>query len=189
MAAAFLEQYLLWQGQADAAIAKAAELGGAEQGELAGLLQDVIDAAGPGATDDTLLFFLHRIFRHLFEVALAPAPLAAALGARFYATCLQHLCAALATRGPPVSLAAAWGALEDERKWAPLAVEGLVRAALVSPGELDAGLAKGVVLARSPAATDLVLHLAKGLIIRDHVLTYQVCGRYRGWGVGVRVGV
>ncbi len=70
-----------------------------------------------------------------------------------------------------------WSASDDERKYAPLAVEALLRMGLMQPLELDAALSRTV--GRSPGATELLAHLLKGLVLREHALSYPVragCG-------------
>lgn len=86
--ATLLDKYLLWQGQADAAIsAKEAQGPGADQSDLQLLLQELHEAvlsSGPAALEDSCSFFARRIFKHLFETSTK-------LHTTFYVACLQNL--------------------------------------------------------------------------------------------------
>jgi len=175
--ASFLEKYLLWQGQADAAVGKAegAAPGGSEQAELAGLLAELVEAVGAAPVpEDAAAFFIHRIMRHLFEAG-ASSPLGK-LGANFYVTCLRHLVEGLPSKGAGVSLGPVWGALDDDRKFgAREAVEALLRTRLLPAPEVDGAVAKALVGGRGPpssAALDLASHLAKACVLRDQSLSY-----------------
>lgn len=164
-------QYLQWQQVVDAALAKGEANN--DQSELQSLMQELLDFASPAVHEETCHLFIQRIFRHLFEVASTGG---SKLALNFYTMALRHLAEIVVGKGgQPVALTALWANAEDERKFSRDAVEGLIRAGLLNPPELDGALARAV--PRSSAAVELVVHLIKNMILRgDQSLVYTDIG-------------
>ncbi|KAF5831048.1 CCR4-Not complex component, Not1-domain-containing protein [Dunaliella salina] len=195
--AVFLEQYLVWQGHADAALssaeatavaasaantpggaaaaAAASQRASAEEAALNGLLRELVDAVtSVGVHEEAAHFFAHRIFRHLFEVAVAATPVGAKRACSFYTSCLRHLVEILGSKGVVLNMTASWLTMDDERKYNKEAVEALLRGRLLALTELDSHLAKMLTLTRSFMVADLIAHIAKVCLLRDKVVAFQV---------------
>ncbi|GFH13895.1 CCR4-Not complex component, Not1-domain-containing protein, partial [Haematococcus lacustris] len=110
---------------------------------------------------------------HLLEsasVGLGGAGLTAKVAATFFVGCLRGLADLVSS---DLRLTAAWAAIDDERKFAVQPVEALLRARLLALPEVDSSLARALLVGRSQAALELVLHLTKACVLRDHTLGYQ----------------
>uniref|UniRef100_A0A7S3VNL4 CCR4-NOT transcription complex subunit 1 n=1 Tax=Dunaliella tertiolecta TaxID=3047 RepID=A0A7S3VNL4_DUNTE len=194
--AVFLEQYLVWQGHADTALASAeatavaasaantaggaaaaaaaSQRASAEEAALNGLLRELVDAVtSVGVHEEAAHFFAHRIFRHLFEVAVAATPVGAKRACSFYTSCLRHLVEILGSKGVVLNMTASWLTMDDERKYNKEAVEALLRGRLLALTELDSHLAKMLTLTRSFMVADLISHIAKVCLLRDKVVAFQ----------------
>ncbi|KAJ9513070.1 hypothetical protein QJQ45_029442, partial [Haematococcus lacustris] len=190
--ASYLDSYLLWQGHADAAISKVEAQGGAAPGErevaaeLQALQGELVEAVrGAGQPLEAATFFGLRIFRHLLESAsvglggagltakIHPAlsPRGTQVAATFFVGCLRGLADLVSS---DLRLTAAWAAIDDERKFAVQPVEALLLARLLALPEVDSSLARALLVGRSQAALELVLHLTKACVLRDHTLGYQL---------------
>jgi hypothetical protein len=123
----------------------------------------------PNMADDAILSVALKIFRHLFEV---PAH-GSNLFIKFYITAQRNACEALAAKGLSSNLINPFMNLNDERKYGKTVVEELIKSGLISVTELDAHLAR-LVMVQNPRVLDLVSHLIKKMILTDHVLSSTV---------------